>query len=483
MQHLDEGTLQAWLDVPRSGLDPSEVAHVERHLATCAACAQRAEALRRSSVRARSLLGVGQDPHEAPPPFEEVTARAAGSRGRRRVQRRRTAVAWAASVVLAIGVGWMTNDLFRTGVVIGPEGGRMAPARQPVADNATEPAPAPPPEEQARSAESSSGRVTMGSGAQPSPSAAPSAADRAAFAPAAPPQAAVADAAPSRAPVAAKALKGAVGEPLAPSAADADAGAQLASPADAGAVADHVAAAPEPAAARAQAAAPEPAAAPSPAPVVVTGRVVDEAGKPISAAQVFVADKDVGVLSKPDGSYSLSLPTSDSTRFDVTVQRIGFGEQTRSLTGRGGDSLAADFHLQEKALQLQEAVVTGDAPTAQRRATGGAALAAPVWSPSTRAAAESALGQTLRTAPALDVLSVELADSGTPERTRIARVRQDLGDGRVLTLVEGPSDASRDGWPVETNGSVESTRIGRLLITGTAPVAADSLSVILGGVR
>jgi len=40
MQHLDEGLLQAWLDHPRSGLEPSEVAEIERHLASCSACAR-----------------------------------------------------------------------------------------------------------------------------------------------------------------------------------------------------------------------------------------------------------------------------------------------------------------------------------------------------------------------------------------------------------------------------------------------------------
>ena len=35
MQHLDEGTIHAWLD---GALSPDEAAAVERHAAECAAC-------------------------------------------------------------------------------------------------------------------------------------------------------------------------------------------------------------------------------------------------------------------------------------------------------------------------------------------------------------------------------------------------------------------------------------------------------------
>ena len=74
MQHLDEGTLQAWLDGSRSGLDPDERTAIEQHVGACDECAARVDELRSSTERAMSLLGTRAA--EGPPPFAAVQARA-----------------------------------------------------------------------------------------------------------------------------------------------------------------------------------------------------------------------------------------------------------------------------------------------------------------------------------------------------------------------------------------------------------------------
>ena len=42
----------------------------------------------------------------------------------------------------------------------------------------------------------------------------------------------------------------------------------------------------------------------------VTGKIIDENGKPIPYANIGILDKNVGTLSDPDGSFEITLPTS-----------------------------------------------------------------------------------------------------------------------------------------------------------------------------
>ena len=146
MKHLGEGTLQAWLDMPRSGLQPSEVAEIEGHLESCEACREALAALGSLDDRAEALLVGGLDPAFEAPPFDDVVARAetlatggdtwtAPRPGRGRgglPQWRLQRMAWAASIVVAIGVGWMTNEIYR--------GAPMPELRAPVSQAAEEPA-------------------------------------------------------------------------------------------------------------------------------------------------------------------------------------------------------------------------------------------------------------------------------------------------------------------------------------------------------
>jgi len=129
MQHLDDGTLQGWLDESRSGLSAAELAAAEEHLASCEPCARRLAELDALSGRIETLLSEPGPADETAPPYAEVIARAGRSdlpdrehRGRpenrahevaRRARKRWRAAAWAASVVVAVGIGWLANGLHR----------------------------------------------------------------------------------------------------------------------------------------------------------------------------------------------------------------------------------------------------------------------------------------------------------------------------------------------------------------------------------
>lgn len=127
MQHLDDGRLQAWLDRERSGMGAGEVRAIEEHLERCEQCASRAEESAALALRAGALLAGAARAARNAPDFGAVTTRSRELRRTRTSRVRWTATTWAASVALALGAGWITNDLYRS-----------AQTARPVADAATE---------------------------------------------------------------------------------------------------------------------------------------------------------------------------------------------------------------------------------------------------------------------------------------------------------------------------------------------------------
>jgi anti-sigma factor RsiW len=114
VQHLDDGRLHAYLDGHlRDGTVGRD--YVERHLAECASCRARLEEERRVRDRARAILGAAGPVKVAMPPFEAVLERAERQRTSRSGIRPVVALAWAASLALALTVGWYARSLVLTG--------------------------------------------------------------------------------------------------------------------------------------------------------------------------------------------------------------------------------------------------------------------------------------------------------------------------------------------------------------------------------
>ncbi|MHB1194922.1 MAG: anti-sigma factor family protein [Longimicrobiales bacterium] len=106
MSHVDEGALHAYLDGALDALPASEAARIRQHLASCEACARRLEEERALREAAGSILA-GADPGVgAMPPLEELRQRAA-ARTRAGSGFRLRQLAWAASLVVAVGAGWL----------------------------------------------------------------------------------------------------------------------------------------------------------------------------------------------------------------------------------------------------------------------------------------------------------------------------------------------------------------------------------------
>jgi len=96
MSHVDDGALHAYLD---GELSPVERARLDAHVAECAACRTRLDEERALIERASGLLALAQPPERAMPPLHQL-------RRPRLTWRLRVPIAWAASVVLALGLGY-----------------------------------------------------------------------------------------------------------------------------------------------------------------------------------------------------------------------------------------------------------------------------------------------------------------------------------------------------------------------------------------
>lgn len=123
MSHVDDGVLHAYLDGAYPAGSPDRAA-IDAHLAECADCRTRLAEARRVRDRAGDILGLGSPSVVGIPDFADVLSRAGQGRAgvpsaQAASPRRRYLVirnlAWAASVVLALGVGW-----YARGALLGP---------------------------------------------------------------------------------------------------------------------------------------------------------------------------------------------------------------------------------------------------------------------------------------------------------------------------------------------------------------------------
>src|SRR5213080_2704601 len=98
MSHVDDGTLHTYLD---GELAPAEARGVDAHVAQCPACRERLEEERALITRAGELLALAAPPDRELPPF-----RAGDVKPPTRLWWKvRLPLAWAATLVLALGIG------------------------------------------------------------------------------------------------------------------------------------------------------------------------------------------------------------------------------------------------------------------------------------------------------------------------------------------------------------------------------------------
>lgn len=143
MRHIDDGALHAYLDGAHDLIGaPGGVDALVTHLSECAACRARLEAERAVRDRAAAILGMGAPLATELPPFTALERRrglaaagagagaaavgdsgngedkrdagTAGGSARRPGVWRRMPLAWAATIVLAVGAGWIAREMIET---------------------------------------------------------------------------------------------------------------------------------------------------------------------------------------------------------------------------------------------------------------------------------------------------------------------------------------------------------------------------------
>jgi len=461
MQHVDEGRLHAWLDGELPSAGPEGARALERHLEECAACRARADEERRIRDDASSILRRA-DPAEHPSPGVIPFPAPAPAR---RTARPWVVLGWAASVLIALGIGWMARSEPDAPIAINaPPARPPAPAADAVGSETAAPA--------VQSAPTATGVTRAPTTVSPRSSGGERRSDPPApvvaldVAPAAPQPVAMAE--PSRPPPPAEIAEEPVSAPPPPPAplpplavAETPPPPQVPS-APAAALAERTTGA------RVESAT---------ATVTLRGRVTDAQGAAVSGAVVSVPTLAARTVTDANGSYTLSVPATSDT-VQVVASRIGSERQSRSLIARPGAPKTIDFALAPAALGLEGVVVTGQGTAARSRSAAAPRIAAPpadAWRTVDRAEAERQLGRPLVTVPNLPLLEIEL---GEGEGRSALRVTQRLPDGTVLSLLQWRGAGARTPRPCAAPDAgvtcIAFTRSG-VLVEASAPIPADTL--------
>lgn len=95
----------------------------------------------------------------------------------------------------------------------------------------------------------------------------------------------------------------------------------------------------------------------------VSGKVSDDAGKPVSGASVLVKGTTVGTTTGTDGSFELNAPSGKSV---LIVSSVGFTDQEIDINNRG----TINVTLAAGASNLEDVVVIGYASVKKKDLTG-----------------------------------------------------------------------------------------------------------------
>ena len=100
---------------------------------------------------------------------------------------------------------------------------------------------------------------------------------------------------------------------------------------------------------------------------VITGKVLSEAGQPLSLANVFIAELNVSVATNDAGVYTITLPAARATggAAQLRARAIGYKPGVQPITLRTG-SQTVDFKLVRDINRLTEVTVTGSIEGTER---------------------------------------------------------------------------------------------------------------------
>lgn len=164
----------------------------------------------------------------------------------------------------------------------------------------------------------------------------------------------------------------------------------------------------------------------------VAGTVLNDQGQPVASASVIVQGTRIGVVTGVDGKYLIpGVPAGART---IVASLLGYGDATQAVTVTAGQTVAANFRLTVKAVELSGVVAVGYG-TQQRRTVTGAV--------STVKAAQMAEVPTSNAIKAIQnrVPGVDITNSGNKPgdgmSIRIRGVRSITANNDPLFVVDG----------------------------------------------
>lgn len=100
-----------------------------------------------------------------------------------------------------------------------------------------------------------------------------------------------------------------------------------------------------------------PARALAQSPTVLTGRVLDRTGLPVSGASVSIEATQYNTLAGADGRYTLNVPATRTGPAIAVARHLGYRSTRQEVTLSGG-TITLDFALTSQPAQLSEVVIT-----------------------------------------------------------------------------------------------------------------------------
>jgi len=92
----------------------------------------------------------------------------------------------------------------------------------------------------------------------------------------------------------------------------------------------------------------------------IKGIVLDNFGKPLPGANIYISVLQIGAASGLDGSYEFEVPSSQVTgqQVEITATFMGYKKKTEMIV-LSGNSMDINFTLDEDVFKFEEVVVTG----------------------------------------------------------------------------------------------------------------------------
>jgi len=217
---------------------------------------------------------------------------------------------------------------------------------------------------------------------------------------------------------------------------------------------------------------------------MIRGRVTDEDGTPLPAAQVFLEGTSIGSLTGQDGTFLLllgdSIAESRGSAVTLLVQQIGYRQVRRDLESVGGDTLLGDVRLAEQALALDEIVVTGvEGAERELETVEPITIGEVTWAPRERSDVENAVGPLLLL-PDLPLDQIGVHSFGD---VTVSRVVQTLDGGVAVVLLQSRRPVRVADEVVESAGEIASIVRDGLFVVALGRMPADSLAAVLSRVR